>query len=118
MNELVELERRGWEALSTAGEAGRRFYAGILREDAVMLFPGGMRVDGRERILQSIGSQPWETFQLEDPRVVSLTENVATVLLYRVSAQRQGNEPYVALISSTYVRDRDWKLVVHQQSQE
>ena len=46
------------------GEAGQKFYASILREDAVMLFPGGMRIDGREHILQSLGSQPWRRLKL------------------------------------------------------
>jgi hypothetical protein len=48
MDELVELERQGWEALSSDGDAGQRFYASILRHDAVMLFPGGMRIVGRD----------------------------------------------------------------------
>lgn len=116
MDELIELEQQGWKALSMAGDAGKEFYASVLREDAVMLFPGGMRIDGRERILQSLGPQPWERFQIENPKVVLLTPNVAT-LLYRVTAQRKASQPFVALISSTYVRhDQDWKLVIHQQT--
>lgn len=115
MNELIELEQQGWKALSTGGDAGKEFYASVLREDAVMLFPGGMCIDGRESILQSLGSQPWETFEIENPQVVSLTSN-AGMLVYKVTAHRKGNPPYVALVSSTYVRDRDWRLVVHQQT--
>lgn len=115
MKELIDLERQGWEALSSVGEAGKDFYAAMLREDAVMLFPGGMRTEGRERILQSLGIQPWETFQIENPRVIALTENVATVV-YKVTARRQRLQPYIALISSTYVRNEGWKLVVHQQT--
>jgi hypothetical protein len=113
MKDLIELERRGWEALSTEGEAGRTFYGSLLREDAVMVFPGGLRLEGRDRILQSIGAQPWQTFQIEEPDAVSLTANAAT-LIYRARAQRKGSEPYAALISSTYVREGEWKLVVHQ----
>lgn len=115
MDELLELEQQGWEALSSEGDAGKRFYASVLRHDAVMLFPGGMHIVGRERILQSLGSQPWETFRIENAHMVSLAANVAT-LAYRVTAQRKGSQPYVALVSSTYVRDRAWKLVVHQQT--
>jgi ketosteroid isomerase-like protein len=113
MKELVELERQGWEALSTEGDAGKTFYASVLREDAVMVFPGGMRLEGRDRILQSIGSQPWQTFQIEEPRSVPLSANAVT-LIYRARAQREGSEPYAALISSTYVREGGWKLAVHQ----
>jgi len=115
MKELIELERQGWHALATPGDAGRRFYSSILREDATMIFPGGMRIEGREPILQSLDTQPWTSFQIEDPRVVSLTSGAVT-LVYKATAQRQGSQPYVALIASTYVRDPDWKLVVHQQT--
>jgi len=64
MQELIELEEQGWRALSTEGDAGRKFYASVLREDAVMLFSGGMRIVGRERILQSLGAQSWGFFIL------------------------------------------------------
>lgn len=115
MHELIELEERGWRALSTEGDAGKKFYASVLREDAVMLFPGGMRIVGRERILESLGTQPWDSFQIENPAVIPLANNVAT-LVYTAKAQRKGSEPYVALISSTYVHDGAWQLVVHQQT--
>lgn len=115
MNEIIELEHQGWKALSTEGDAGKNFYASVLREDAIMLFPGGIFIDGRESILQSLGPQPWEAFEIENPKVVSLTPGVRT-LAYRVTAHRKGNQPYVAQVSSTYVRDGDWKLVVHQQT--
>jgi ketosteroid isomerase-like protein len=115
MNELVELEQKGWQALSMKGDAGKRFYGDILREDAVMLLSNGMRIEGRDHILQSFGAQPWKTFQIENPQVISLTVDAAT-LVYRVTAQRAGSKPYEALVSSTYVRDREWRLVFHQQT--
>lgn len=115
MRELIDLEEQGWRALSTEGDAGRKFYASVLRQDAVMLFPGDMRIEGRERILESLGAQPWQSFQIQSPRVISLTEGAVTVT-YKVTAQREGGEPYVALISSTYVRNKTWQLVVHQQT--
>ena len=115
--ELIELEQQGWEALSKTGDAGKRFYASILRKDAVILFPGGLRIEGRERILQSLGSQPWDTFQMEGVEVISLGTNAAT-LVYKVTAQRKRSRPYVALVSSTYSGVQEWKLVVHQQTPE
>ncbi|GFE78481.1 hypothetical protein GCM10011487_04810 [Steroidobacter agaridevorans] len=115
MHELIDLEEQGWRALSSAGDAGKKFYASVLREDAVMLFPGGMRIAGRERILESLGTQPWDSFQIENPTVIPLASNAAA-LVYTAKAQRKGSEPYVALISSTYVHDRTWQLVVHQQT--
>lgn len=115
MQELIDLEVQGWRALATEGDAGRNFYASVLREDAVMLFPGGMRIEGRERILQSLGAQPWETYELKDLNVLALTEDAAAVI-YKATARRKGSEPYTALICSTYVRAATWQLVVHQQS--
>jgi hypothetical protein len=113
MDELLTLERQGWEALATEGNAGAAFYSAVLRDDAVMLFPGGIRITGRDRILDSLGAQPWESFRIDDAHVTSLTPDVVT-LVYKVSARRGGDRPYVALVSSTYVRDQAWQLVVHQ----
>lgn len=116
MQELIELEKQGWRALPSEGEAGKDFYSSVLAEDAVMLFPGGILIDGKENILESIGSQPWESFEIEDPRVIRLSED-AGVLAYKVSAQREGSDLYVALVSSIYVLDQGtWRLVFHQQT--
>ncbi len=116
VHELIELKERGWRALPTVGYAGRKFYASVLRDDALMLFAGGMRIAGRERILESLGAQPWESFHIEQPEVISLSADAA-VLVYSVTARRKQTDPYRALVSSTYVREQGaWRLVVHQQS--
>jgi hypothetical protein len=116
MQTLIDLETQGWQALSTGAEASKKFYSSILRDDAVMLFPGGTVINGKEKILQSLAAQPWQSFQIENPQIISLSES-AGVLIYRVTAQRKGSDPYVALISSTYVlSDGAWKLVLHQQT--
>jgi len=116
MQDLIELEEQGWRALSSEGEASKKFYRAVLHDDAIMLFPGGMFIDGKEKILESLAAQPWKSFQIEEKQVISLAEN-AGVLVYRVTAQREGRAPYVALISSTYVlSDETWKLVLHQQT--
>ncbi|MCA9873891.1 MAG: nuclear transport factor 2 family protein [Anaerolineales bacterium] len=113
---LIELEEQGWQALSSAGDAGKRFYEAILREDAVMVFPGGLRLSGKEAILASLAAQPWQSFQMEEAQTLDLTEN-AGVVVYQVTAQRAGSAPYEALISSTYVQHNGvWKLVLHQQT--
>jgi hypothetical protein len=68
-----------------------------------------------ESILESLGAQPWESFRIGNLRVISLTGNVATVI-YKVTAQRRGSDTYAALVSSTYVHDKSWLLVFHQQT--
>lgn len=116
MRDLIDLEEQGWQALSTDVEASKKFYSSVLRDDAVMLFPGGMIIEGKEKILQSLAAQPWKSFQIEEPRVISLSES-AEVLVYRVIAQREGSESYVALINSTYeLSGGMWKLFFHQQT--
>ena len=116
MQEIINLERQGWDALSSEGEAAVDFYDSILLEDAVMLFPGGMRVEGKAAILESFGSQPWKSYEIIEPKVAELADTVS-VLSYRVTAEREGSESYSALISSTYILcDGEWKLGHHQQT--
>lgn len=116
MQNLIELEEQSWQALSSAKDEAKRFYSSLLTEDAVMLFPGGMRIEEKEKILESLGAQPWASFRLEEPRVLPLSES-SGVVVYRIVAQREGSSPYEALISSTYsLREGNWKLVLHQQT--
>lgn len=116
MKELIELEEQGWQALSSAGDASKRFYRAVLRDDAIMLFPGGLIIDGKQKILDSLAAQPWKSYQIKALQVHSLSEN-ASVVVYQVTAQREGSDPYAALISSTYtLSSGKWKLAVHQQT--
>ena len=116
MEALVELEERGWRALSTGQVGARAFYSSLLSHDVVMVFPGGLRLSGKENVLASIGAQPWNSYQLTDVQVLSLSKSGALVI-YRVTAQREGGEPYGALASSLYVeRQGRWVLAFHQQT--
>jgi len=113
---LRALETQGWESLSKGKEAAQEFYRSLLTDDAVMVFPGGLLLRGKEEILKSIGSQPWETFQFEETYEIALAENAGTII-YKVTARRKGSATYIALISSLYVRrDGEWKLALHQQT--
>lgn len=116
MQDLIQLEQEGWRALSSPGNAARDFYDSRLAEDAVMLFPGGMRIEGKGNILESFASQPWQSFHMEDQSVVIPSEDMG-IVIYKVTAQRQDSVPYSALASSTYaLRDGRWLLVLHQQT--
>jgi uncharacterized protein (TIGR02246 family) len=116
MNELLKIEKEGWHALSTNGDVAKTFYRSLLCEDAMMVFPGGMVLVGKEKILESFATQPWDTFQIENAQVLELSET-ASILVYQVTARRGKSEPYEALISSTYVyRDGSWMLAHHQQT--
>jgi hypothetical protein len=80
-----------------------------------MLLPGGLVIDDRERVVESMRGAPWSAFEISDERVVELTPDSA-VVAYRATAHR-GSREYVAIFNSTYVLgDGGWKLVLHQQT--
>lgn len=110
---LVDVEREGWEALR-AGRAGA-YYRVHLAPEALMAFPFGVLT--REQAVEAMESAPpWTSYDLQDPRVIALTPD-SGIVLYRVVAQRAGQEPYVAMVSSTFVRrDGAWQLAFHQQT--
>lgn len=111
--ELIEVERRGWEALRTP--RGADYYRENLADDALMAFPFGV-LDRQQALEAMERAQPWASFGLSEPRVVELGPD-AGVLVYRVTARREGDEPLEAVMSSTYVRrDGVWRLAFHQQS--
>jgi hypothetical protein len=109
------LERRGWAALSTRGETARVFYEDVLDEQVVMVLPGGIVLDDRANIVESMSGQPWSRYALEDVRCVRLAPTIA-VVTYGVVAERDGQE-YSARMSSLYIQREDrWKLAFHQQT--
>lgn len=113
--ELIELERAGWEALSTGGAKAASHYAEVLAPEVLFLLPGGTVLDDRGTVIHSMSGAPWSSHDLFDERVVELSKDCAMVA-YRARAVRDDVE-YSALISSTYVRrELDWKLAVHQQT--
>jgi hypothetical protein len=112
-SELIEAEREGWQALTTT--EGAAYYERNLTTAAIMGFPSGVMT--RSEALDAMRSAPpWSSFEILEPRVVELTQDCG-VLVYQVVAQRVGQPPYRALISSVYVRHDDrWLLAFHQQS--
>jgi hypothetical protein len=110
---LVALEREGWDAL-VAGEGGR-YYREHLADAALMAFPFGVLT--REATIEAMESAPsWERYEIADPQVVVLSDDSA-IVVYEAVAQRPGEEPYRAVISTTFVRDGGvWKVAFHQQS--
>lgn len=115
LEELVELETRGWDALTTT--EGGAFYADAMSEDGVMVLANGAAL-GRGDVVKALeASEPWTRYDLTDAAVVPLTDDVA-VLHYRVTALRDPQEPaFAGLLSSTYVRRNGaWALAFHQQT--
>lgn len=114
-HDVLDLEQAGWQALATAG-AAEEFYRRVLDDTVVFLLPGGMRVDDREAIIDSMSGAPWDWYRLDDAHVLVLADDVACVH-YRAEAQRGDTPVYEALVASTYVRRPDgWRLALHQQT--
>ena len=112
--EILALEREGWEALASPGGA-RPFYDRVLAEQVLMLLPGDTVLTERAATVEAMDGPPWSTFDLGEPRVIPLGPDAA-VVAYRVSATRD-DQAYTALCASTYRREADgWKLAVHQQT--
>jgi hypothetical protein len=110
---LLELEERGWEALSSADPV--KFCEKWLADNAVMVVPG-MVID-RATFLEAVAQeQPWLSHRIEDPLIVDLTDDSAA-LVYRVKAQRDGQPAFEGTLASVYVRRAGhWQLALHQQT--
>jgi hypothetical protein len=108
---LLELECRLWQA-----GGNRAAYARELASDAVHVFPSFGIVD-RDTALDGVeGARPWARFTIDDARYVPLGDEAAA-LVYTATAQRDGDAPYTAAITSVYRRDGErWRLVLHQQT--
>ena len=114
--ELIDLENKGWLALSKGADAALEFYDKVLDEEVIMLFPGDMYLSDRDEILRLMDSPPWEWYRIEPPVAQALGDR-AGLLVYRVEAQRPGDEIYKALVCSVYVRRGErWKMTFHQQT--
>jgi hypothetical protein len=115
--ELFQLEEQGWQALSSDRDNAVKFYDTVLTNDAIMVFPGGLWIRGKEAILDSIReAEPWLAYELDDLQILDLSADTRGVV-YRASAKRIGGAEYKALMSSLYIRqDGKWKMAFHQQS--
>jgi hypothetical protein len=111
--ELIEVERRGWDALCSTDAA--TYYRQHLTEDALMAFPFGV-MEREEALFAIAAAKPWSRYDMQDPRVIALGPD-SGVVVYTVTAQREGQEPFTATLSSTFTRRGDgWRLAFHQQS--
>lgn len=110
---LVSLEDQAWQALSNG--TGADFYQHNLAPEALMVFPFGVLT--REAAIASMrAAPPWATYHLEDTRVIALTDGSA-ILTYLARAQRTGQEPYAARMTTVFVKhDGAWKTAFHQQT--
>ncbi|MDO5496054.1 MAG: nuclear transport factor 2 family protein [bacterium] len=97
---LIAVERQGWDSLCNS--TGAEHYGRLMTPDGLMILSNGLVMD-RETVMASLSeAQPWESYEFSEERVVSVGEG-ATALVFRAVATRAGEEPFEALMSSTYV---------------
>ena len=48
-------------------------------------------------------AQPWSHYDMKEPRVIALDSDCG-VVVYAVTTQREGQDPFSAVLSSTFVR--------------
>ncbi len=113
-DDVVRLEREGWDALTQGAAAALEHYDRVLAPDPVMLLPGGLVLEDREDALRSMQGAPWDDYELEDVAVRDLGTG-ARLVTYGARARR-GDLRYSALMSSVYVRRDGWRLAFHQQT--
>lgn len=114
-DELLDLERAGWDSLCKA--TGAEFYGELMLPDAVMVLANGMVMD-RDTVVGALSaSPPWRTYEISDARLIAVDDDNA-VLVYTGTGYRDGDEPaFVGAMSSVYHRaDGRWKLALYQQT--
>ena len=112
LEELLTLERAGWDALCSSSGAG--FYADLMTEDGVMVLAGGSVLDRAGVVASLDGAPSWEEYTIDAPRLVRVGDQAA--LVYTAEARREG-VTFAALMSSVYVHEGDrWRLALYQQT--
>jgi hypothetical protein len=112
---LLSLEEQAWDALTKG--TGATFYGRTLAPRALMVFPSGVMT--REQTLAALEvAQPWALYSIEDAQAMGLSKDSA-LLTYTARAQRRGEAPYVARMTTIFVRagdGSDWQTAFHQQT--
>ena len=114
LEDLLALEHEGWRSLCEG--RGGSFYKETMTADGLMILVNGMVLD-RPQVAASLDDAPtWETYEITEPRLVPLGDDSAA-LTYRATAGREGQAPFVAVMSSTYrLSEGRPRLALYQQT--
>ncbi len=115
LDTLLELEKQGWESLTKS--KGADFYGELMTREAVMILVNGMILD-YDTITASLNdSEPWDTYEINQPRLLPLSADTAT-LIYSATASRENDmEAFQAIMASTYTLvEGEIKLALYQQT--
>ncbi|WP_135459600.1 nuclear transport factor 2 family protein [Mycobacterium sp. DL99] len=117
LDELLHIERAGWDSLCES--SGADFYGELMLPDAVMVLANGMVMDRNTVVSALAQSPPWRAYEISGVRLIALDDDNAA-LVYTGTAYRDGDEPaFVGAMSSVYHRvDGVWKLTLYQQTRK
>ena len=114
LNVLLKIEHDGWRSLCEG--SGGSYYGELMTDDGLMVLVNGA-VLGRAEVVASLDDAPaWDSYQIRDARLLNLGPQAAA-LVYRARAERQGQAPFEASMTSLY-RSTDGcpRLVLYQQT--
>ncbi len=105
-----------WDMENSFWLDGPDFYESSMASDARMVFPSPVGILAGEEIVEGLKQGPrWQSVDFEEQTETSLGDTA--VLAYKATGKRDGEEPYIALCASTYVKsDGKWVLLAHQQT--
>ena len=115
LDELLDLEHQGWKSLCNS--TGADFYGQIMTEDGVMVLAHGQIFD-RQAVIDSLNeAPPWRTYDIDDARLIALTDDHAILVYTGRGYRAEGEPPFDALMSSVYTRHNGtWRLALYQQT--
>ncbi|WP_256282610.1 nuclear transport factor 2 family protein [Brevibacterium sp. HMSC07C04] len=114
LDTLLDLERAGWDSL--CNRAGAVFYGELMTEDGLMVLVNGFIMD-RDAVVASLNEAPgWDRYEITDARMVA-AGNSAAAIVYKAKASRGDEDPFEAVMSSTYTLvDGKPRLALYQQT--
>ncbi len=113
-DELLEVEKAGWDSLCEG--TGDEFYGDIMTEEGLMVLANGMIMD-RSTVAKALAeAPPWDEYSIDDPELITLGD-ATHALVYTGTARRDGEDDFVGIMTSVYVRHHDtWQLALYQQT--
>ncbi|MFB8280989.1 nuclear transport factor 2 family protein [Nocardia colli] len=115
LNELLEVERKGWDSLCDG--TGADFYGSLMTGDAVMVLAHGMVMDRAEVVAALKDSPPWRIYEIRDPRVVDADADSKNLVYTGVAYGDAETPAFRGVMSSVYLRaGKGWKLALYQQT--
>jgi hypothetical protein len=111
LDDVLDVERSFW---TSSGD--QDFYRSHVADEG--LFVLSMGVMDKAAVIEAMGpAEPWDSFEIQEPSLVSISDGVVG-LVYQAGGQRTAqSDEYRARILSVYREtDRDWELILHQQT--